>query len=82
MKKGTVLSPDDFIKVSWKDREKIVNKLKESYKKGQFMFGDLNMYLMKDAVIFFVPEADPIPMEYYKNYEINDILSEEYKKRF
>lgn len=82
LKKGTVLSPDDFIKVSWKDREKIVNKLKESYKKGQFMFGDLNMYLMKDAVIFFVPEADPIPMEYYKNYEINDILSEEYKKRF
>ncbi len=82
LKKGTVLSPDDFIKVSWKDREKIVNKLKESYKRGQFMFGDLNMYLMKDAVIFFVPEADPTPMEYYKNYEINDMLSEEYKKRF
>lgn len=82
LKGKKVLTPNDFIVNSWSERQKIVDKLKESYKSGQFMFGDLNMYLMNEAVIFFVPEANPTPMEYYKNYQIEDMVRPEYRNKF
>lgn len=82
LKGKKVLTPGDFINNSWSDRQKIVDMLRESYKSGQFMFGDLNMYLMNGAVIFFVPEANPTPMEYYKNYQIEDMVRPEYRNKF
>lgn len=82
LKGKKVLKPNDFIINSWSDRQQIVDRLRESYKSGEFMFGDLNMYLMNEAVIFFVPKINQTPMEYYKNYEIEDMIKPEYRNKF
>lgn len=81
LKKRKNLTPNDILSKDFRIRDSIVKKLKDSDKVGKFGFDDVKMYLLDEALIFFVSSTDNIPMDYYKFYILSEYLLPEYKIR-